>query len=376
MWYNAFRFMIFDKSKLIGILFGIVISVFLIGAQLGIFDSILDSTTGITKGNADYIFVVNSKSVSALQLQNIDVRVGYELQSLPGVLKVYPVVLTAGTIKLPSGATGAASIIGLQGPDFIGGPKEYTSETDLGNLLNEGAVILDKGDLTILEGLKMEDFFLINDTRVFLSGMSVNNPGFGQVNIVTTIERARQLSGLSLNFVSAYMVKTNSADALINEQIAQNITQVIPSVKAAIGAKFMEETLSYMMEVSSISVSFGMLIGVALLSGLVIVGLTMFSSVNDRIKDYGTVKAIGGGNGFIIRLILTQAAIYALTGFTFAMCLLWCFQQVMISANQGFSISLVRIMNLLLATAVISVTGSWFSLRKILKLEPVQIFRM
>jgi putative ABC transport system permease protein len=44
------------------------------------------------------------------------------------------------------------------------------------------------------------------------------------------------------------------------------------------------------------------------ISGFFIIGLTLYSSAVDRIRDYGTLKAIGATNGYITRLILLQSS--------------------------------------------------------------------
>jgi len=144
MWKTAFQFMIYDKAKLLGILFGIFISVFLIGAQLGLLDGFIESSLGIIKGNTDYIFVVNEKSESSISLANVDKRVGYELQSIEGVKKVHPVIVTGATITMASGSTFGCVLSGIQGPDFVGAPQNFQADTKLNELQNEGAVIVDE----------------------------------------------------------------------------------------------------------------------------------------------------------------------------------------------------------------------------------------
>ena len=376
MWNTAFRFMLYDKAKLIGILFGIVISVFLIGAQLGLLDGLLDNSIGITKGNTDYVFVVNKKSTSANSLLNIDKRVGYELQSIQGVDKVYPVVVTQANSKYASGATAIACIIGIQSPDFIGGPKQYLPGTNLNELQNEGAVIVDQADIENMENIKVGDHFSINEVPVYVSGISINNANMGQGNIITSIERARKIGGMSANYVSAYLIKTNSNDPIENAKIAATITKNIPTIKAASGIDYKEETLEYVKKSSGIMISFIILVGFALVTGLIIVGLTIYSSVNDRIKDYGTIKAIGGTNKLITKLILLQSVLYAIIGFAFAMTLLYGLRYIMMAANQVMNFTTPVLLFLIFSTIIISVVGSYFPLKKIIKLEPVQIFRM
>jgi len=368
--------MIYDKAKLLGILFGIVISVFLIGAQLGLLDGFIESSLGIIKGNTDYIFVVNEKSESSISLANVDKRVGYELQSIEGVKKVHPVIVTGATITMASGSTFGCVLSGIQGPDFVGAPQNFQADTKLNELQNEGAVIVDESDLESLGNLTQGDHFSINNSRVLVSGVSIGNTGLGEYNIVTTIERARRLTGFSPNHVSAFIVETSTKNPELNKQIANAITTTIPTVKAFTGKQFSDITKDYMATESGITVTFMILVWFALITGLIIVGLTMYSSINDRIKDYGTIKAIGGGNSYITRLIMIQSILYSICGFAIAMTMLIGLKYFMLSINQTMNYSTDRIIFLIFSTLTISVLGSYFSMRKILKLEPVEIFRI
>src|SRR6478672_9614172 len=94
---TAWQFMKYDISKTLGILFGIIISVFLVGQQLGIFFAILNNMKGIARENENYIWVVSDKTQASTQLRNIDVRLGREISSLEGVKKVHPIVVAGGT---------------------------------------------------------------------------------------------------------------------------------------------------------------------------------------------------------------------------------------------------------------------------------------
>ena len=59
---EAFKFMWYDKAKMFGILFGIILSVFLIGQQLGICFALLGGTISLAENNKQYIWVVSDKS--------------------------------------------------------------------------------------------------------------------------------------------------------------------------------------------------------------------------------------------------------------------------------------------------------------------------
>ena len=366
--------MLYDKTKTFGILFGIIISVFLIGNQLSILFAMMEGMKGVAKNNTAYIWVLNKKTESAMQFQNLNTRVGNSLYSIKGVHKVHPVIIGSGSAKFPKGSKTTVSIFGVASPDFFGAPKQYTPGTNLFELINEGAVIVDKTALNVMENIQIGDAFTINDKNVYLSGLSLKNTGFGTAIVITTLERARILAGMK-NIVSAYILEIDSTQAT-KLQIIKNINSSIPGVKSMLGMEFANETLSYMMRTSNIAMSFGFMVGFAFIAGFFIVGLTLYSSVNDRIRDYGTIKAIGGNNNIIRKLILYQAVMYAAIGFSISFGLLLIVKQAMSGGSLQLFYPPVLIIGLIIVTLAISIAGCLFALRKIIKLEPVQIFRM
>lgn len=371
MWKTALDFMTYERSKLAGILLGIVISMFLVGIQLALVDKFLEDSTGFLRGNHEYIYVVDQKSPSGSSLLNVDNRVGYELRSIPGVDKVFPVVISGGTCKFASGSTANVCIIGVQYPEMAGAPKQYTANTKLAALQNDGAIIIDADDQSNFDDANIGSYFYLNDNRVMVCGVSQGNDALGVPYIVTTVERARQLTGFNANQVSAFLLKCTNQDPQAQRLVVEQINRTIPKVKAYTGDEFVNTSKTYNKKTNGILGSFYMMITFALVAGAIIVGLTMFSSVNDRIRDYGTIKAIGGSNRIITKLILRQAILYAIIGFVLTVVLLMVLKFLL-----GVSLSGGLLLFLFSMTLIMSLLGSFFCLRKIFKLEPVQIFRM
>ncbi|MDR1221736.1 MAG: ABC transporter permease [Tannerella sp.] len=366
MWKTALDFMVYERSKLAGILLGIVISMFLAGIQLALVDKFLEDSTGFLRGNHEYVYVIDRKSPSSASLLNVDNRVGYELRSIPGVDKVFPVVVSGGTCRFASGSTANVCIVGVQYPEMAGAPKRYTTNTRLAALQNDGAIIIDEDDQSNFEDADIGSYFYLNNNRVTVSGVSQGNDALGVPYIVTTVERARQLTGFNAGQASAFLLKCTNQEAVIAQ-----INRTVPNVKACSGEEFVNATKTYNKKTNGILGSIYLMMTFALVAGVIIVGLTMFSSVNDRIRDYGTVKAIGGSNRIILKLILRQAVLYTVIGFLLTAALLAASKSLL-----GVNLSAGLLLILFSTTLIMSLAGSFFCLRKIFKLEPVQIFRM
>src|SRR4028119_331033 len=113
---TAIRFILFDKPKSIGALAGIIISIFLIGQQSGILIFLTNAMAPMPLNYNQYIWVTDNKTENVNALSSLDLRVGREIRSIPGVIQVYPLVITAGTAKFANGKSSSMTLVGSQAP--------------------------------------------------------------------------------------------------------------------------------------------------------------------------------------------------------------------------------------------------------------------
>lgn len=371
---TAFRFILFDKAKSIGALSGVVIAVFLIGQQSGIFIFLTDAMSALVRNNSQYIWVVDPKTTNVNAMAPIDIRLGRELESIPGVKKAYPILIAGGQAKFPNGISSGVTLIGVQAPAFAGGPWNLKIGQPQ-QLLQEGAVITDYFDRKSLGLSNVGDYFEINGKKVFIAGQTKGVRAFGApVYTFTTIERARALSRQSPFKASAFLIeweRSHDSTAIIS-----SINQNLIGVRAWASKDFTASTVGTVLRSSGIAISFGTLILFALISGFVIIGLTLYSATVDRIRDYGTLKAIGATNGYIRRLILTQALVFALVGFAIGFGLVTAFRLGVANVGTLFSFQPWMVLAFFILTLGIAAGGTLFAIRRIAKLEPASVFRL
>jgi putative ABC transport system permease protein len=370
---NAFKFLIYDKAKSFGALFGVIISIFLIGQQCGIFIFLTNAMSSLARNNPQYIWVVDNTTENVNALAQLDVRIGQELNSVEGVSKVYPMVVAAGSAKFDNGTTAGVTVIGTQAPDFAGGPWNLTVGAKE-MLLQDGAVTADFFDKKVLGGSDVGTYFEINGKQVYIAAQTKGVRAFGGgVYTFTTLERARYLGNVSPYKASAFLLTI--ADSASEEDVIARINGHINGVRAWNAKKFSTASIITVLKSSGIAISIGTLLFFALIVGFVIIGLTLYSAAIDRIKDYGTLKAIGATNGYIRKLIITQALIVSAFGFVFAMMLVEGFRNGIAKAGTLFDYPLWLRFVFLLVTVFIAISGSMFAIRRITKLEPAAVFR-
>lgn len=133
----------FDKPKSIGALFGVIISIFLIGQQTGIFTFLTNAMSYLVRVNDGYVWVTDNKTTNVNALAPIDVRLGHEIESLPFVVKAHPLVIGAGAARFTDGTTAGMSIVGLNLPNYAGLQENLLIEGNKEELIPEGAVSID-----------------------------------------------------------------------------------------------------------------------------------------------------------------------------------------------------------------------------------------
>lgn len=351
---------------------GIVISVFLVGQQTGIFLFLTGAMSALVDNTQADLWVVDNQTKNANALGQIDVRVGYQIESLAGIKKAYPLVIAGGLAKFQGGQSAPIQVVGIQPPRFTGGPWRIKKGV-LTDLLEEGAVSVEYFERQNLNNARVGTEFEINGKRVFAAVETLGVRGFGATYIFTTISRARELTNMPRTMVSAFLVEIKDGEDPI--VVRDQINRLIFGVRAWSQAEFSKATVSTILATSGIAFSIGTLILFAAIAGMIIIGLTMYSAAVDRLRDYGTFKAIGADNFYIRNLILTQALFFSLVGYSLAIILIEGFRKGIANSGVLFTYSMPVKIGFFLITLLISLGGAIFAMRRIARLEPASVFK-
>ncbi len=370
----AWQFMKYDKAKSLGIVIGIIISIFLIGQQTGIFIFLTNAMKALVVNSKSDLWVVDSKTVNANALGKLDIRKVREIQSVEGVAQVFPVVVAGGTAQFDNGTTAGVQVIGSDEPAYrIGLKKEKIIGGKIEDLLEDGAVSADYFDRATLGGALLGTRFEINGKKAVIAVQTRGVRGFGGVFLFTNIEKARFFGNQSNNTVSAVLLDvTPGTDPIM---VRDRINKSVFGVRAWTSKDFEASTVNFLLSNSGIGFSIGSLIVFALIAGFFIIGLTMYSAALDRIRDYGTLKGIGASNGYIVRLILLQAFLFSLVGFALGYLFIDLFRRGVSKAGTVFEFTPGIIFAFFVVTLVISIGGASFAIKRIISLEPASVFR-
>lgn len=373
----AYKFIRYDRAKSIGIITAIVISIFLIGQQLSLMFFLM-GLMGNLVGNAyvsdNQLWIIESQSSNINAVNVIDRRLVQQIASLPEVESTYPVVVAPAQASFLDGKTAPVTLIGTNSPSFIMGPVESKiHEGRLIDLIQPASVSAELYNVkTWKTTLELNKPIEINGKSAKIALITKNAQTFGASIMYTSIENAQMLGNVSPSKVSIIIATVKNVED--KAKVRRDIEQLFPNLRAWDANKLKNSSVMEIMITSNMGMSFGTLVLFAMISGFFIIGLTLYSSALDRIKDYGTLKAIGAKKRYVNRLIIAQAFLYALIGFVIAMILLVGFKFGVATSGLIIDLTPAFILFLLIITLLISVGGSLFAVRKISKLEPASVF--
>lgn len=371
----AWKFIKFDKAKSIGVIVGILISTFLIGQQLGVFFFLTGLMGALATDVKADIWVIDNKTNDVNQLGKIDIRNLRAIQGISGVKEAFPLIIAGASCNFENERSGGITLLGVD-ENHIKAliSKDKILNGKISDLQLDGAVSAEYFEIKNLGGnINLRTNLEINGKQAFFALQTKGFRGFGSSFCITTIERARFFSNQSVNNISAVLVNVENIKNI--DQVVANINQNIYGVRAWQSQELASSSVKKILASSGIALSTGTLIIFALIAGFFIIGLTMYSSALDRLKDYGTLKAIGASNKYISKLILTHAILFTIVGFFIGLALLEGFRIGVAKSGLIFSFSPLVLFSMFSIISLISLSGASFALSRIRSVEPAAVFR-
>ena len=160
----------------------------------------------------------------------------------------------------------------------------------------------------------------------------------------------------------------------IVEQIRQELARRLPDAEVLLRGEFRKRSLNYWLFQTGAGAALiaGALLG--LIVGVVIVAQTLYSSTKDHLNEFATLRALGASGGYIHQVILLQAMISALIGYSIGMIL----SLLVIWASQDTTLNIVMTPGL--AGALFGVTigmcaiAAVSAIFKVTRIDPAGVF--
>jgi putative ABC transport system permease protein len=352
---------------------GVAFAVTLVLVQVGLFMGLLDkATTTIEHGSAD-IWVTSRETPNVDFAHTFPETTVLRVRGVPGVERADNLIIAFMNIQLPSGAEEGCLVYALE--DFEAWNLPWSVDGGQVRDLRRGMYILmDRSAERRFGPFSAGDYREILGRRFKIIGSTSGAASFTTAPIVfMDYHRAQELNQLLLNRTSYVLVK--AAPGADVQAVAAAIHRITPYNDVYTRAEWAARSRRYWVVSTGLGMNMGVTVFLGVLVGIVVVAQTLYTSAVEHVKEFGTVKAIGGSDWDIYRILAEQAAIAAVVGFALGAALSYALRPVMAKLYLNVLVSPQFALAVFAGTVAMCLGAAVFSFRRVAGIDPALVFR-
>ena len=370
----AYKLLVNDRAKFAALLVGITFAVFLMIQMTSLFAGILDRSSSTVTNIGAKIWVMDPAVNTVANSIGMPDYVLDAVRSIAGVKYAVPLYSGGALVKLRSGAYQPVTVIGLDDSSLFGRPQLL--EGNIEDIYAEnGFVVVKDAEFRKLESPGIGTEFELNDHKGVIVGVAeVASSGlFGVPTLYTTFKRAVQYIPSPRFTVSYILVEPKSkADILSIEQQVKAL-----GYRAVTDEEFIERISAFYKYQTGLGTNILLMTVISFIVGLSISGQTFYTFILENLEKFGALKAIGAKGSELIAMILFQASFTALTGYGLGvgLCVAFIGTAKLRTPDYAAKITYFNLGAAFVMVLIIAAISSYIGVRKVLKIEPFDIFR-
>jgi putative ABC transport system permease protein len=370
----ALKILLYDKTRLAVTVMGVAFAVALVFVQVGLFEGLLSNASVTIEQSAADLWV------TARNAPNVDLASTFSethvqrVRSVPGVARADNLIVWVARVTLPTGATEDVVVYGLEDCVRWRLPWEVVAG-DPRDLKRGKYVFLDDSARKRFGAYAVGDFREFYGQRLKIIGRSRGAVSFTTMPIAFMDYRVTQsmISQELQNRATYILVKLcPGADA---DRARAEIRRRLPHNDVWTRDEWAARSRSYWTETTGLGLNMLMTVFLGCVVGVSVVTQTLYTSAVEHLKEFATVKAIGGRNSDIYAIIGKQAAIAAVAGFAVGTAMALALRPVIEAADLKLDISPTFAACVFGGTLVLCLGASAISCRKVATLDPALVFR-
>jgi putative ABC transport system permease protein len=306
-----------DKPKYFGLVLAIAFSTFLMSHQMSIFVGLLERTRSQIRDVQDaQIWVMDPKTQYVDEVRALSDQTLYAVRSVQAVDWAVPLFKGIARARAADGTFRNAILMGVDDATLVGLPRRFLAG-DARSLQAPRAIAIDRVGFAYFfpgqpystgQDLELGPLVMRIAAVVDASPPFVNLPV-----IYARYSEAIQMVGRERRLMSFVLVKGRRGAP--EEEVCRQITRQT-GLKALTASEFGWDTIWYYIRNTGIPINFGITISIALLVGALVSGQTFSLFILENLRYFGALKAIGVTNLRIVFMILLQALVVFLIGYS------------------------------------------------------------
>ncbi len=370
----GFKLLVNDKAKFSALLIGITFAVFLMMQMTAMFAGILNRAYSTVTNIGATMWIMDpavNTATSSIPLPNYLLDA---VRSMDGVSYAVPLFIGGAQVRLASGTYQGITVVGLDDTSLFGRPElEQGKIEDI--YADNSFFVVNDAEFEKLEHPKIGTSFELNDHRGVIVGIAkvASNGLNGVPTLYTTYSRATEYIPTTRFTISYVLLQAKNEAAIMS--IKQQVAKL--GYVAFTKDEFNTRIADYYTYKTGIGTNILIMTVISFLVGLSISGQTFYSFILENLEKFGALKAIGAKGRELVYMILFMATFTALTGFGLGVGLVTLMISITRARLPNYA-AIITFWNLGLAfgmVVVIAAISSYFGIRRVLKIEPFDIFR-
>lgn len=369
----ALRMALHDRQKTFGAVLGVAFAYLLLGENISMTGHYLDSSTAYVDHSGADLWIGSPATKGVLVTgQLISTSALHQARATPNVAWADPIVKGNVWVRLPDGGARGMYLIGATAPDFHGGPFNII-QGDKSALSKPNAIIVDDVERESLGGVKFGDTLEISLRRMRIEGLTWGT--FSISGPCTFAEYDYARSVLEIDADQTSFVLVGVAPGVSPDRVKADLLSRIPNVAIMTTDEFRGVTHDFVLYEAGIIGVLGMGIFIGVTVGLAIVTLAVMSSIQQNLREFATLKAIGATNADLRRVVFLQAIGYTLAGSFVGGALLCQLAWIVRSAHLIMMVPASLLFGLVPFVMLIAMVAAVLAIRRLHKVEPGSVFQ-
>jgi putative ABC transport system permease protein len=385
MFYIAFRMLVGDRGRFLGIILGLSFASLIMTQQPGIFVGIMTRAFSfITDLGLPDIWVMDPTVQYIDDVKPMPETYLYRVASVEGV--AWAKRLFKGTIqaRLHNGTFQTCNLIGVDDTTMIGAPAVMLQGKVENLRYTDGIIVNEEGALDKLANppaspggpkipLRVGQELELNNHRVVVVGIAKTTRTFqSQPVVYTTYSNATIYSPPQLNLLSFILVKAKPGADL--KALCKRIKR-LTGLAAYTKDEFKDLTVRYYLKYTAIPINFGVSVLLGFLVGAAIAGQTFYSFTIENLRYFGVLKAMGTSERTLLLMIIFQALIVSFIGYGIGVGCTALFAFFTQNSMVAFRFPWQLFVFSIIGVTFIASLAALMSIRKVIQLEPAIVFK-
>src|SRR5262245_16725218 len=362
-----------DRLRLVTTVSGVAFAVTLVLVQVGLFMGLLAKATVTIEHSAADIWVTSKETPNVDFAHTFPETNVLRVRGIPGVGRADNLIVQFMNIQLPNGAEEGSLVYALD--DFGAWNLPWrVNEGKVEDLKRGAYVLMDRSAERRYGPFQVGEYREMIGRRFKIIGTTSEAQSFTTAPVIFMDFKNAQQQMDTLQGKTQYVLVRLAPGADAARVVAE-IKRRLPYNDVHTKDEWAARSRAYWIVSTGLGMNMGITVFLGILVGIVVVAQTLYTSAVEHVKEFGTVKAIGGSNWDIYRILGEQAVIAAVVGFAFGGALSFVMRPLMARLYLNVLVSPAFAAAVFVGTVLMCLGAAMLSFRRVAGIDPALVFR-